>query len=208
MPTPIHKPWRAFSEKLRKRDARLAPLIAQVGPPRFELQPDPFRALVRAILSQQLAVAAAATITKRFCALSPPFPSAKKILQLTTEELRAVGVSGQKASYLKSLSQRWQDRAWKKGWSDLSDEELVARLIEVKGVGEWTAHMFLIFSLGRPDVLPVGDYGVRKGIQLLYGLEEMPSSKDLPELVPQWKGMASVGAWYMWRGLDLKLIRA
>lgn len=206
MPTPILLPWRPFVSRLREADKRLAPIILQVGPPRLRLQDDPFRALVSSILSQQLAVKAAETIIGRFRALGPS--DAKSILRLKVEDMRKAGVSGQKASYLISLSERWQDRAWRRGWAELSNDELVARLTEVKGVGEWTAHMFLIFSLGRPDVLPTGDFGVRKGLQLLHGLPEMPHPKTLPELVPHWRGMASVGAWYLWRALDSKLLKS
>ena len=88
----------------------------------------------------------------------------------------------------------------------MEDEAIIEKLIEVKGIGEWTAHMFLIFSLGRPDVLPTGDFGVRKGVQLLYGLKEMPHPKKMRDLLETWKGAASIGSWYMWRGLDSKLI--
>jgi len=205
MPTPILKSWRPLVKKLSDADRRLAPIILEVGPPRIKLQADPFYSLVNSILSQQLATRAAATIIGRFRDLGPS--DAKGILKLKVEVMRTAGVSGQKASYLKSLAERWQDRKWRKGWAELSNEELIARLTEVKGIGEWTAHMFLIFSLGRPDVLPTGDFGVRKGLQLLYGLPEMPLPKALPELVPHWRGMASLGAWYMWRGLDTKLIK-
>ncbi len=194
--------WISLAEELARKDKLLAPLIKRVGPPKIELQTDAFRALVESILSQQLAVRAAATITARFRALHPPFPTAPAILKMRKTKLRGAGLSGQKTSYVKSLSERWQDKVWRRGWASLSDEELIARLIEVKGIGEWTAHMFLIFSLGRPDVLPTGDFGVRKGIQLLHGLKEMPLPKEIPGLVPHWKGASSIGAWYVWRGLD------
>ncbi len=198
--------WRELAEGLRRSDERLAPFIAQIGPPEVRFQKDPFRALVSSILSQQLAPKAASAILEKFRLKAPPFPRAEQILSFRPAAFKSSGVSAQKASYLKALSKAWTDPAWRRGWHRLEDAALIERLIEVKGVGEWTAHMFLIFSLGRPDILPTGDYGVRRGIQLLFGLDEMPKPKDLPALVPHWKGAASVASWYLWRAMDRKLL--
>lgn len=205
--SPIYEPWTELAFQLAERDVALKPLVEKIGPPQITLRKDQFRALAQAILSQQLATKAAATITERFRALAPPFPGPGDVLKMRGSKLRSVGVSGQKASYLKALSAQWVDPRWRRGWGKLSDEELTERLVAVKGIGEWTAHMFLIFSLGRPNILPVGDFGVRRGIQRLRGLKEMPDPKELPTLVTEWEGAYSVGAWYMWRGLEQKLLK-
>jgi DNA-3-methyladenine glycosylase II len=198
--------WKSLADWLKKNDTKLAPLIREIGPPELNRVKDPFRALARSILSQQLATKAAESITKKFIALSPPFPKPEEILRLKLSQLRAAGVSAQKAGYLKSLSEQWQDPKWRRNWNDLSDDELVARLIQVKGIGEWTAHMFLIFSLARPNVLPIGDYGIRRGVQRLYGLSEMPLPKAVRSHVQHWDGAFSVGAWYLWKAQDKKLL--
>lgn len=200
------KIWSSLALELSKRDVKLAPFIEQIGPPHFELRSEPYEALARSILSQQLATAAARTIILRFCELSPPFPSPEFVLKCRTPTLRKVGVSGRKALYLKDLAHFWRNATWRSGWEKLSDEELTNRLVEVKGIGEWTAHMFLIFSLGRPDILPTLDYGVRRGIALIHNLPTLPHPKELPGLVPHWKGAYSVAAWYLWKALDKKLL--
>ncbi len=198
--------WKKLSSTLSKADASLRPLIARLGPPTLEFESNHFRALAESILSQQLATAAARSIIGRFKELERPFPKPSSILKWRIPQLRKVGISKAKASYLKALSERWEDATWRRGWVTLSDEILVERLTEVKGIGVWTAHMFLIFSLGRPDVLPTLDFGIRRGIQLLHRLPELPHPKKVPELVPHWKGMSSVASWYVWKSLDSKLL--
>ena len=202
----VQSVWRKLARDLKERDRALSALIAQIGEPELALQANSFRALIESILSQQLAPKASQTIIERFRLLQPPFPRPEFLLQVKPSRLRSAGVSPQKAGYLVALSEAWQNRRWRRGWGALEDEELVERLVEVKGIGLWTAHMFLIFSLGRPNVLPVGDYGVRRGLQLLYRLPELPSPIEVPEIVPHWKGGYSVGAWYLWRALDRKLL--
>ncbi len=199
--------WKKLARALAKRDPRLKPVIQGIGMPSFTTDSNAFRALADSILSQQLAIKAAAAIRKRFVALAPPYPKAEVLLTLTDADLRVAGVSAQKASYLRALSERWMDTTWRKGWGKLSEEELVARLTEVKGIGEWTAHMFLIFSQGRPNVFPVGDYGIRRGLQLLLALREMPKPKEMRDLVPEWEGAYSIASWYLWKGQDQKLIK-
>lgn len=205
--SPIYEPWTHLAVQLAEKDRALKPIIERVGPPQFRVRKDHFRSLAEAILSQQLATRAAKTIIERFRGLAPPFPGPEEILSMRLAKLRSAGVSGQKASYLRALSAQWEDPAWRRGWARLTDEALTERLVQVKGIGEWTAHMFLIFSLGRPNVLPVGDFGVRKGVQILRKLPEMPGPRELPELVKQWEGAYSIGAWYMWRLLDQKLLK-
>jgi len=198
--------WSDLAHLLLHRDPQLGKIIEQVGPPVLELERNHFRALAQCLISQQLAPKAATAIIDRVGKLAPPFPSPADFSRLRPATLKKAGLSRQKRAYLRELSSRWADVKWRRGWGRLEDAALVARLVEVKGIGEWTAHMFLIFSLGRPDVLPVGDYGVRRGLQLLRGLKEIPKPKEIPDLVPHWKGAASVGAWYLWRALDRKLL--
>jgi DNA-3-methyladenine glycosylase II len=204
----ILREWKRGAEVLRACDPKLAPLMARVGPPTPSIQKDPWQALVSSILSQQLSGASADAILTKFKALHPPFPGPDQVRRFKTPRLRGAGLSRQKADYLLSLVEHWKklpkNRA---GWEALSDEAVIQALTEVRGIGDWTAHMFLIFCLGRIDVLPVGDYGVQKGLQLLHGLEALPKAKQVAGLVPHWKGVQSVGAWYVWQILDRKLIR-
>ncbi|MCB0418128.1 MAG: DNA-3-methyladenine glycosylase 2 family protein [Bdellovibrionaceae bacterium] len=200
----VLKSWKAGAKELRAKDPRLAPIIDRVGPPEIRFESNHFKALCESILSQQLATTAAAAILNRFKDLSRPFPSPDYVRRCSVPRLRKVGISGQKAAYLKALSARWGESAWRRGWAKLDNEALVQRLVEVHGIGVWTAHMFLIFALGRTDVLPVGDYGVRRAIGLLMGLDDIPAPKALPELVSHWKGQESIGSWYLWRALDQK----
>lgn len=200
--------WNQGAVRLRGLEPRLGPIIDGVGKPDPKMTREPFRALVEGILSQQLSAKAAGGILRKFRALSPPFPRHEELRKIHPARLRSAGVSRQKAGYLKSLAVHWDKLPrTRKGWEKLSDERIVESLTEVKGIGEWTAHMFLIFCLGRHDVLPVGDYGVQKGIQLLFGLQALPKAKEVPSIVGHWKGAYSVGAWYLWQGLDRKLIR-
>lgn len=194
--------WITLSQTLHGRDERLAKLILEVGPPTIKLQKNSFRSLSESILSQQLSTASARTIRNRFAALSPPFPDAKTVLRLRKPQFRKAGVSPQKMGYLKSLATHWQDPVWRKGWAKLSDAELIERLTQVKGIGVWTAQMFLMFSLGRTNVLPIDDLGIRKGLQKLYALPELPHSKEVQSHVQHWEGAYSVGSWYLWRILD------
>lgn len=198
--------WEGLAADLRKRDARLGKLIQKVGAPTVRLERDRFRALARSILAQQLATSAASAITKRFSDLERPFPSPQTILKLKPKSFQSCGVSGQKQTYLCELSRSWVKEFNGVRWGSLEDQIIIEKLTAVKGIGVWTAQMFLIFSLGRPDVLPSGDFGVRKGVQLLYGLGAMPLPKEMPGLLKKWEGASSVASWYVWRGLDQKIL--
>ncbi|MBI3295170.1 MAG: DNA-3-methyladenine glycosylase 2 family protein [Deltaproteobacteria bacterium] len=202
------KAWEHLAHRLRRQDGRLAPLIEAIGAPRLELETSEFRALAENILSQQLATKAARSIIEKVSALSRPFPGPETILKMNVKRLRASGVSQAKVEYLKALSRQWQISVWRKGWGKCSDEDLVERLTQVKGIGEWTAHMFLIFSLGRPNVFPIGDFGIRRGVMWLLKLDEMPLPKQMRELVPEWEGAYSVASWYLWQAQDRKLLIA
>ncbi len=203
----ILKEWRLKANALKKCDPRLAPIIESVGTPKLTFESDAFRALAQSILSQQLAVKAAQTIIGRFTELDPPFPSHKYLRRCRVTSLRKAGVSGQKSRYLKSLAEYWEDKKWRAGWSELSDEALTQRLTLVKGIGTWTAQMFLIFSLGRTNVLPILDFGIRRGVHLLFQLRKFPDPKEIPPLVQHWDGAYSVASWYLWQGQDRKVLK-
>ena len=172
-------------------------------PPR---RSDPYAALVRAILFQQLAGAAALAIQRRFFALHQPVdevPAPEQILALTDEEFRGAGISRQKMGYLRDLALHVSDRRLDlAALPALADPEVIERITAVKGLGEWSAHMFLMFHLGRPDVLPVGDLGVRNGMRITYDLEAMPTPKEALVIGEPWAPYRSVGSWYMWRAAE------
>jgi len=189
---------------LMRRDPRLATLIKRVGPC---LLPDartrhPFAALVRALIAQQLSGKAAATIHDRVVALVGGVdrlePAA--LLALTAEKLRAAGLSRQKISYLHDLSQHVADgRLDLSALEDMSDEEVIAAITAVKGFGRWSAEMFLMFRLNRPDIFPVADLGIVKGVQKLFGMKSRPKPRTMERLAEPWRPYRSVAAWYLWR---------
>ncbi len=188
---------------LRSADAKLGEVIDRVGGYNAPRRADPYAALVRAILFQQLAGAAANAIQKRFFALygrgdKPPVPA--ELLETTDEQFREVGISRQKMGYLRDLASHVSDgRLQLEALPSLSDEEVIQRVTAVKGLGEWSAHMFLMFHLRRPDVLPIGDLGVRHGMRITYGLPELPTPSEAIEIGAPWAPFRSVGSWYMWR---------
>ena len=190
------------------KDKKLAKYIARVGPctlrPR-KLQ-TPFAALCESIVYQQLTGKAAATIFARVLALFPGkrFPRPEEILATTDERLRSAGLSRAKAAALKDLSQKTLDGTVPtlRALGAMTDDEIVERLTEVRGIGRWTVEMMLMFRLGRPDVLPAGDYGVRKGYARVYG-GDLPAPRDLLESGERWRPYRSVASWYLWRVLEL-----
>lgn len=164
-----------------------------------------FAYLMRAIAHQQLAGKAASTIWGRVCRLTPgPLaPKPPEVLRLREKALRGAGLSRAKTAAFKDLAERVLDGRLKlRGSSRLSDEEIVARLVEVRGIGEWSAQMFLLFRLGRLDVLSPADLGVQEGLRLLDGLKQRPDAKRLAERGESWRPLASVGCWMMWRLVD------
>src|SRR3989338_4046037 len=172
-----------------KRDKHLGAFIKRHGPieHRREHSMDAFQSLAEAIIYQQLSGKAAGTILKRFVALFPKttFPSPEQVLKIKTEKLRSAGLSGQKASYLKDLAAKFKDGTINpKLFSKMSDAEIIEHVVAVKGIGEWTAQMFLKFTLARPDVLPTGDLGIQKGFQKLFSLRARPSAARMERLPP------------------------
>lgn len=192
-------------EHIREHDALLAPLTITHGLPTFKPHGNYYQELVESIISQQLSVKAAATILGRFIDLFSHFPAPEEILEKDFDVLRSAGLSGQKTSYIRDLAQHVIDGEVRFDHLDkLSNEEIITELTAVKGIGEWTVHMFLIFCMGRLDVLAYGDLGVRSGIMQLYGLDALPDKKTVEELAEAnaWQPYASLACWYIWKVLD------
>ncbi len=192
---------------LKKCDPVLREIIGRVGPCRIEYGPAEFCSLAEAIVYQQLNGKAAVTIFKRFAALAGEPLTPEGILKLTDEQLRSVGLSKQKSSYLKDLAAKTAGGELDfSRLPELSDDEVIEHLTQVKGIGVWTAHMFLIFSLRRPNVLPTGDYGVQMAVKKHYNKRKLPKPKDMEKIARAWEPYRSVACWYMWRSLDTKTI--
>ncbi len=199
---------RKATAHLARVDPVMANVIARVGPCTLVVRSDGthFDALVRAIVHQQLSGKAAATIHSRVIALigEGTLPVPEKILATSHEALRAVGLSIQKASYVRNLAQHVIDGSLPiESLDDLTDDEITEALIQVKGIGRWSAQMFMMFRLGRPDILPDLDLGVQKGIQKAYRMRKLPTPKQVLERGRKWAPYRTVGAWYMWRILEV-----
>ncbi len=178
-------------------------VIKRVGP--HKLQPDKqyFIVLARAIVSQQISTRAAETIYGRFCALfARRRPRPKLTLGLSDEDLRQAGLSRQKTVYLRDLARHFEEGLIKpRGFHSLDNDDIIDQLVQVKGVGRWTAEMFLIFSLNRPDVLPVDDLGLKAGVQKIYNLKTLPDAKKLKTIGAEWQPYESIATWYCWQAL-------
>jgi len=194
---------------LARRDRHLKKLIERHGPCGIRPHTRYFETLIRSVISQQLSTKAADTIYQRFQLLYAPvrFPTPEQILATPNETLRAVGMSNSKVSFVKDLVARTQDGTVKfNRLSRMSNEEVIEMLTQVKGIGVWTVHMFLIFSLGRLDVWPVGDLGIRKAVQIACQLDEMPDAGQMEQIAQdrQWRPYCSVVSWFLWRSLSVK----
>lgn len=196
-------------EHLSRADVRMRRLIRDVGPCTLEPSPErsPFQSLVRAVAHQQLNGTAAETILGRFLALFPrkKFPTPEDLASVSDDQIRACGFSRAKLAAIRDIAQRAQrgDVPDSRRIAKMPDDEIVERLVECRGVGRWTVEMLLIFKLGRPDVLPADDFGVRHGFMLTYGLDEMPKPKALLEYGERWRPHRTTAAWYLWRAVDL-----
>ncbi len=199
------------SRHLAAADPVLAALIEAHGPYTPRPAMDHYDSLLRTILFQQLAGAAARTIQRRWLALygdgpaggEGRYPTPAELLATSDEAFRGAGVSRQKAGYMRDLAAHVVAGDLDLTALDaLPDDEVTRRLVAVKGLGEWSAHMFLMFQLGRPDVLPTGDFGVRAGMRIAYGLAAPPTPAEARAIGERWAPYRSVGAWYMWRAVD------
>ncbi len=192
---------------LKKCDPVLRAIIERVGPCRMQFGLADFGSIAEAIVYQQLNGKAAATIFKRFAAVAGEPLTPEGILKLTDQQMRDVGLSKQKSAYLKDLAAKTAAGVLDfERLADLPDEEVIEHLTQVKGIGIWTAHMFLIFSLRRPNVLPTGDYGVQVAVKKNYKKRKLPKPKDMEKIARAWEPYRSVACWYMWRSLDIKTL--
>ena len=196
-------------KSLSKADKKLGQLIKKVGG--LDIDPparlNPFEALLRSIVYQQLSGKAASTIHGRVKALFPSRTiNPADVITMPDDTLRSAGMSRAKVAAVKDLAQKTGDGLVPSGAQlrKMSDEEIVARLTQVRGIGEWTVQMVLMFQLGRPDVLPVKDLGVRKGFMITYNLNDMPIEKEMAAYCECWRPFRSVASWYMWRAVDLE----
>ncbi|HEX3262583.1 MAG TPA: DNA-3-methyladenine glycosylase [Solirubrobacterales bacterium] len=196
-------------QHLRSVDHVMRRIIDERGPidpetDRRGSRPDPYQALARAIVGQQLSTKAARSIWERLVEiLGGTFPEPSGLLAVDAESIRAAGLSRSKVNFLRDLAERVEDgRLDLKRLMELPDEDVVATLTGIKGVGPWTAEMFLIFHLGRPDVMSAGDLGIRRAVQIEYGLDELPGPTDLERIAEPWRPHRTLACLYLWRSLD------
>jgi DNA-3-methyladenine glycosylase II len=190
---------------LRRRDPVLGAVIRRVGPCGMRPSGDPYRSLLRSVIYQQLAGAAAAAIAGRLRRhFGGRYPRPEVLLAARDSDLRNAGLSRQKIATLQAVAAAFAGGTLSnRRLRRMRDDEVVEAVTQIKGIGEWTAHMLLMFSLGSPDVLPVGDYGVRTGAQHLYGLPALPKRDELEALGERWRPYRSVAAWYLWRSAEV-----
>jgi DNA-3-methyladenine glycosylase II len=192
---------------LKKSDPILRAIIEKVGPFRMNYGEPTFHNLAESILYQQLNGKAAATIFKRFTGAAGDPLTPEGILALTDAQMRAVGLSKQKTTYLRDLAQKTKAGLLEfEKLSTLPDLDVIEHLTQVKGIGVWTAHMFLMFTLRRPDVLPTGDYGIQVAMKKYYRKRKLPKPKDMEKIAKSWVPYRSIACWYLWRSLDIKTL--
>jgi DNA-3-methyladenine glycosylase II len=195
---------RKAQNHLKKSDAILAAVIAQVGPCQVTYREPTFEALARSIVFQQLSTKAARTIYGRLEQAVGGRITPEAIQQLSVGEMRRAGLSKQKIGYIRDLAEHaLSGKVDFVRLPSMSDEEVIEALTDIKGVGVWTAHMFLIFALRRPNVLPVGDLGVRMAVKRLYKKRKLPTPKQMELLARNWHPYCSYAAWYLWRSLEV-----
>lgn len=198
--------YRAAVRHLKRTDPVMGSLIARVGPCRFGKQTDHshFHHLTRAIVYQQLSGKAAATIHRRFLELfDGRSPEAEEVLDQPETALRGCGLSTQKTRYVRDLAGHVRDASLKLDRIHaLPDDEVIAALTRVKGIGRWSAQMFLMFRLGRPDVLPDGDLGIQNAVRRAYGLRSLPAPRRVRRIGAPWSPWATIASWYLWRSID------
>jgi len=190
-------------EHLRRSDPVLAGIIERIGDYTIQFREPGFETLVRSIVYQQLSGRVASVIFGRLKAAAGDPLTPENVLKLRPSRMRTLGLSTQKTVYIRDLARHTRDGAVR--FEDLAhaaDVEVIEHLTQVKGIGVWTAHMFLIFALRRPDILPTGDLGIRNAMRKAYGLQDLPSPAQMEELGARWRPYCSVASWYLWRSLD------
>ena len=190
---------------LSHADKRMEKLIDKFGPPNFNLMNNYYESLIRSIVYQQLSGKSASIIYERFLDLFvfDIYPEPKDILAVSIETLRSSGLSYQKVNYIRDLSEKWQDGTMNLTDIDsMTDEEISSELIKVKGIGQWTADMFLMFTLGRPDVFPFGDLRIQQGVMIITNTNRLPTQKEMERKTKEWQPYRTVAAWYLWKLVD------
>ncbi len=191
--------WQLAVEELSRRDSTIEEIISQYSGEKMALRGKPFETLCRSIVGQQISVKAADSVWTKVEDLCNGNINKEEIINLSNEEMRSAGLSKQKITYLKNIA---SSDVLTTNWGELSDAEAIDRLCKIKGVGVWTAEMFLIFNLGRPDVLPLADIGLIRGIEKHYYNSERIDKKELEKFRTKWSPWCTVATWYMWRSLD------
>ena len=192
---------------LKKSDPVMRAIIERVGPCKMQFGEPRFHSLAEAIVYQQLNGKAAVTIFKRFSTLAGDPLTPAGILKLTSEQMRSVGLSKQKSSYLFDMAERaHRGELDFSRLGEMSDDKVIEHLTQVKGVGVWTAHMFLMFTLQRPNILPTGDFGVRTAIKKYYNKRKLPTPEQMEKIAKPWEPYRSIACWYLWQSLDVKTI--
>lgn len=190
-------------EHLKGSDPVLSAIIDQVGDYGIQYREPDFETLVRSIVYQQLSGRVASVIFGRLAAAAGPRMTPESLLKLRPQRMRKLGLSTQKTAYIRDLARHTRDgRVVFEELRELADQAVIERLTQVKGIGVWTAHMFLIFALRRSDVLPVGDLGIRSAIRKAYGMAEMPTPAEVESVAAKWRPFCTVASWYLWRSLD------
>ena len=186
-----------------RQDPILAKIIDRVGPYGIQFREPNFETLVKSIVYQQLSGKVAAVIFARLAAAAGPVLTPESVLKLRPSRMRSRGLSTQKTAYIRDLARHARDRRVVfESLTGLPDVEVIEHLTQVKGIGVWTAHMFLIFALRRPDILPTGDLGVRNAIRRAWNLDALPTPDEMEEMAVRWRPWCSVASWYLWRSLE------
>ncbi len=194
--------WTAACDHLMKKDRVMRRLVPKFIGASIETRGEPFVTLARSVVGQQISVKAAQSVWDRFSALMKTV-NPRAVSKLTVEDMRAAGLSGRKVEYIKDLADYFQTgKVSVKQWDAMEDEAIIAELIAIRGIGRWTAEMFLMFYLRRPDVLPLDDVGLLNGISKLYFSDEPVSRSEVRDLARAWEPYRSVATWYIWRSLD------
>jgi DNA-3-methyladenine glycosylase II len=195
--------WEQACRELMKQDRILKKLIPKYGSGFLVTRGDAFNTLARAIVGQQISVVAAQSVWNRVLLAAKKKVNPKNILALSAEELRAAGLSGRKVEYIRDLADHFHSgRLHASQWKDMDDESVIRELSDIRGIGRWTAEMFLIFNLVRPNILPLDDIGLIKAISLNYFSGEPVSRHEAREVAANWAPWRTVATWYMWRSID------